>query len=35
VQLVTFEAFKVYGGQVHAAEAIFEAQPAEGPFGWE
>jgi hypothetical protein len=33
--LVTFEAFKVYGGQVHAAEAIFEAQPAEGPFGWE
>jgi hypothetical protein len=33
--LVTFEAFKIYGGQVHAAEAIFEAQPAEGPFGWE
>ena len=33
--LVTFEAFKVYGGQVHAAEAIFEAQPADGPFGWE
>lgn len=33
--LVTFEAFKVYGGQVHAAEAIFEAEPAEGPFGWE
>ncbi|MGH9239529.1 MAG: hypothetical protein ACRD3G_15920 [Vicinamibacterales bacterium] len=33
--LVTFEAFKVYGGQMHAAEAIFEAQPAEGPFGWE
>jgi hypothetical protein len=33
--LVTFEAFKVYGGQVHAAEAIFEAQAAEGPFGWE
>lgn len=33
--LVTFEAFKVYGGMVHAAEAIFEAEPAEGPFGWE
>src|SRR5688572_30979337 len=33
--LVTFEAFKIYGGQVHAAEAIFEAQPADGPFGWE
>jgi hypothetical protein len=33
--LVTFEAFKVYGGQVHAAEAIFEAEPFDGPFGWE
>jgi hypothetical protein len=33
--LVTFEAFKVYGGQVHAAEAVFEAEPFDGPFGWE
>jgi len=33
--LVTFEAFKVYGGQVHAAEAIFEGEPPGGPSGWE
>jgi hypothetical protein len=33
--LVTFEAFKVFGGQVHAAEAVFEAEPFDGPFGWE
>jgi hypothetical protein len=33
--LVTFEAFKVYGGQVHAAEAIFEGQPSGGSSGWE
>ena len=33
--LVTFEAFKVYGGQVHAAEAIFEGQPSASPSGWE
>lgn len=33
--LVTFEAFKVYGGQVHAAEAIFEAQPLAGGSGWD
>ena len=33
--LVTFEAFKVYGGMVHAAEAVFEAEPFDGPFGWE
>lgn len=32
--LVTFEAFKVYGGQVHAAEAIFEAMPVGAPSGW-
>jgi hypothetical protein len=32
--LVTFEAFKVYGGQVHAAEAIFEGMPADTPSGW-
>ena len=33
--LVTLEAFKVYGGQVHAAEAIFEGQPSGSPSGWE
>ena len=33
--LVTFEAFKVYGGQVHAAEAIFEGQPSGSTSGWE
>ncbi|HEY7671855.1 MAG TPA: hypothetical protein VIC71_06540 [Gammaproteobacteria bacterium] len=33
--LVTFEAFKVYGGQVHAVEAIFEGMPANTPSGWE
>lgn len=33
--LVTFEAFKVYGGMVHAAEAIFEGQPSGGSSGWE
>jgi len=33
--LVTFEAFKVYGGMVHAAEAIFEGQPSGSASGWE
>jgi hypothetical protein len=33
--LVTFEAFKVYGGQVHAVEAVFKGLPAEMPRGWE
>lgn len=33
--LVTFEAFKVYGGQVHAAEAVFEAQPLAEGSGWD
>lgn len=32
--LVTFEAFKVYGGQVHAVEAIFEGMPPNTPSGW-
>jgi hypothetical protein len=32
--LVTFEAFKVYGGQVHAVEAIFEGMPGGTPSGW-
>ena len=33
--LVTFEAFKVYGGMVHAAEAIFKAAPLDGASGWD
>jgi len=33
--LVTFEAFKVYGGMVHAAEAIFEGQPSGSSSGWD
>lgn len=33
--LVTFEAFKVYGGMVHAAEAIFEGAPLGAPSGWD
>ena len=32
--LVTFEAFKVYGGQVHAVEAIFEGMSPNTPSGW-
>jgi hypothetical protein len=33
--LATFEAFKVYGGMVHAAEAVFEAEPIAGGSGWD
>jgi hypothetical protein len=33
--LVTFEAFKIYGGQIHAVEAVFESMPANSPRGWE
>jgi hypothetical protein len=32
--LVTFEAFKIYGGQVHAVEAIFEGMPPGTASGW-
>ena len=32
--LVTFEAFKIYGGQVHAVEAIFEGMPNGTASGW-
>jgi hypothetical protein len=32
--LVTLEAFKIYGDQVHAVEAIFEGMPANTPSGW-
>jgi hypothetical protein len=31
----TFEAFKVYGGKIHAAEAILEVEPAGTPSGWD
>jgi hypothetical protein len=33
--LVTFEAFKIYGGQIHAVEAVFESMPEDSPRGWE
>lgn len=32
--LVTFEAFKVYAGEIHAVEAIFEGAPPDGGSGW-
>lgn len=32
--LVTFEAFKIHGGQVHAVEAIFEGMPPNTASGW-
>ena len=32
--LVTFEAFKVYGGQVHAVEAVFEGMTPNTASGW-
>lgn len=32
--LVTFEAFKVYGGQMHAVEAVLEGRPSDTPRGW-
>ena len=31
----TFEAFKVYGGQIHAAEAILEVEPVGTWSGWD
>ena len=31
----TFEAFKVYGGKIHAAEAILEVEPLGTPSGWD
>ena len=33
--LVTFEGFKIYGGQVHAVEAVFEGMPPNSPSGWD
>lgn len=35
VMFSTFEAFKVYGGKIHAAEAILEVEPVGTPSGWE
>lgn len=32
--LVTFEAFKIHGGQVHGVEAVFEGMPPNTPSGW-
>ena len=32
---VTFEAFKVYDGKIHAAEAILETLPIGAPSGWD
>ena len=32
--LTTFEAFKVYGGQIHAVEASIRIMPANTPSGW-
>lgn len=33
--LSVFEAFKVYGGQIHAVEAFMKTKPAAQPLGWE
>lgn len=33
-ELVTFEAFKIYGGEIHAVEAVLEGAPENTPRGW-
>jgi hypothetical protein len=33
--LTVFEAFKVYGGQIHAVEAFMEIMPKDTPSGWD
>ena len=33
--LSVFEAFKVYGGQIHAVEAFMKVKPADQPLGWD
>ncbi len=33
--LSVFEAFKVYGGQIHAVEAFMKMKPADQPLGWD
>jgi hypothetical protein len=35
LSLSVFEAFKVYGGQVHAVEAFMKTKPADQPLGWQ
>jgi len=32
--LTVFEAFKIYGGQIHAVEAFMDIMPAGTPSGW-
>jgi hypothetical protein len=32
--LITFEAFKVWGGEIHAINAFFRTQPKETQRGW-
>jgi len=34
LSLSVFEAFKVYGGQIHAVEAFMKTKPADQPLGW-
>ena len=33
--LSVFEAFKVYGGEIHAVEAFMRTKPADQPLGWD
>ena len=33
--LIPFEAFKIYGGQIHAVEAFMKVMPAGAPSGWD
>jgi hypothetical protein len=33
--LSVFEAFKVYGGEIHAVEAFMKTKPASQPLGWD
>jgi hypothetical protein len=33
--LMVWEAFKVYGGQIHAVEAFMKIMPADAPSGWD
>jgi hypothetical protein len=32
--LTLFEAFKIYGGQIHAVEAFMDIMPENTPSGW-
>ncbi len=34
LSLSVFEAFKVYGGQIHAVEAFMKTKPQDQPLGW-